>query len=94
MYGDGEFRPDRAYPYVAFANTVSQSWALYCLVLLYHACHAELAPMRPLAKFVVIKARPGLAWGGEGGNEGEYINERKQGIDGRKGGAVHSARFA
>ena len=61
MYGDGEFRPDRAYPYVAFANTVSQSWALYCLVLLYHACHAELAPMRPLAKFVVIKARPGLA---------------------------------
>jgi hypothetical protein len=50
--------------------------------------------MRPLAKFVVIKARPGLAWGGKGGNEGEYINERKQGIDGRKGGAVRSARFA
>ncbi|KAL4427830.1 hypothetical protein ABPG75_001919 [Micractinium tetrahymenae] len=55
VYGEGEFRRDRAYPYVALVNNCTQMWALYCLVLLYQATHDELRPIRPLSKFVVIK---------------------------------------
>jgi hypothetical protein len=35
---------------------VVQLWALYCLAQLYWVCHAELAPIRPLSKFLCIKA--------------------------------------
>lgn len=57
VYGDGEFRADRAYPYVALVNNCAQMAALYCLVLMYNATHAELVPIRPLSKFIVIKVR-------------------------------------
>jgi hypothetical protein len=39
VYGEGEFRRDRAYPYVALVNNFAQAWALYCLVLLYQVGH-------------------------------------------------------
>lgn len=55
-YCDGEFKAHCAYPYVAFINNCSQMWALYCLVMLYHATCHELAPIRPLPKFIAIKA--------------------------------------
>jgi hypothetical protein len=35
VYGDGELRYDRFYPYSALINGVAQFWALYCLVLMY-----------------------------------------------------------
>ena len=35
VYGDGEIRYDRFYPYGAVVNAAAQFWALYCLVLMY-----------------------------------------------------------
>lgn len=56
MYGESTFRTDVAYPYLVAINNVSQCTAMYCLVLFYMANRAELAPMKPLPKFLCIKA--------------------------------------
>lgn len=56
VYGDGVMQFNRVYPYTTFINAAAQFWALYCLVLMYHACKQELAPIRPLSKFICIKA--------------------------------------
>jgi hypothetical protein len=57
LYGEGElFNFARGYAYVTALTNASQIWAMYCLVLFFHACHEELRPMRPLPKFICIKA--------------------------------------
>ena len=45
-----------AYPYLVMLNTASQCWALYCLVMFFRAVRAELAPIRPLRKFLCVKS--------------------------------------
>ncbi|KAF0733721.1 hypothetical protein Ae201684P_002552 [Aphanomyces euteiches] len=56
VYGEGELtNPLRAYPYICLILTLSQSWALYCLVIFYYATADELAPMKPYFKFMAIK---------------------------------------
>lgn len=56
VYGTGIFDWASAYPYIAFVNNMSQLWAFYCLVLFYVACKEDLAPLRPVPKFLCVKA--------------------------------------
>ncbi|OQR86496.1 hypothetical protein ACHHYP_10496 [Achlya hypogyna] len=57
FYGEGQYtNPFVAYGYLTVLLTVSQTWALYCLLLFYHGCHEELLPMKPFPKFIAIKA--------------------------------------
>uniref|UniRef100_A0A1L8DDT7 Putative organic solute transporter ostalpha n=1 Tax=Nyssomyia neivai TaxID=330878 RepID=A0A1L8DDT7_9DIPT len=54
--GEGTFSMNVAYPYIMVVNNLSQFSAMYCLVLFYQANKVELQPMRPLPKFLCIKA--------------------------------------
>ncbi|KAF2880627.1 hypothetical protein ILUMI_25546 [Ignelater luminosus] len=56
VYGEGEFKGNVAFPYLLAVNNLSQFVAMYCLVLFYKATAAELRPMKPLPKFLCIKA--------------------------------------
>ncbi|CAG9832308.1 unnamed protein product [Diabrotica balteata] len=56
VYGDGQFKANVAFPYLTAVNNVSQFIAMYCLVMFYKASVAELKPMKPLPKFLCIKA--------------------------------------
>lgn len=57
VYGEGEFlNPFVYFGYVSFILNVSQCWALYCLVLFFLGTKEELHPVRPLPKFLAIKA--------------------------------------
>ncbi|KAF6017967.1 TMEM184C [Bugula neritina] len=55
VYHEGDFRADSAWPYLTFIDSVSQTWALYCLVLFYKRMKEDLRPMKPLNKFLCIK---------------------------------------
>ncbi|KAI5061035.1 hypothetical protein GOP47_0023540 [Adiantum capillus-veneris] len=62
LYGEGEFKWNRGYLYVAVVINFSQSWALYCLMQFYNVTKEELAPIRPLAKFLCFKSIVFLTW--------------------------------
>ncbi|KAL6650116.1 hypothetical protein ACP70R_014340 [Stipagrostis hirtigluma subsp. patula] len=61
-YGDGEFKWNYGYPYIAVVINFSQTWALYCLVKFYSATHEKLQEIRPLAKFISFKAIVFATW--------------------------------
>ena len=56
-YGEmeGLFNFRNVYPYTTAVISMSQCWALYCLVHFYHTTMELLAPISPLLKFVSIK---------------------------------------
>ena len=56
LYGEGSYALNRFHVYVLFLVNCSQVWAMYCLVLFYHAYQPELDPFKPLPKFICIKA--------------------------------------
>ncbi|CAG9792136.1 unnamed protein product [Diatraea saccharalis] len=56
VYGESDFSPKVAFPYMIAINNFSQFVAMYCLVLFYKANRAELKPMKPIGKFLCIKA--------------------------------------
>ncbi|KAH8260369.1 hypothetical protein KR026_010388 [Drosophila bipectinata] len=56
VYGEGEFAGNVAFPYIVVVNNISQFVAMYCLVLFYRANKEDLKPMKPIPKFLCIKA--------------------------------------
>jgi Organic solute transporter Ostalpha len=65
FYGEGDFQWDTAYPYLAFLLNTSVMYALYSLVMLFHAVHEELQyPInwRPLGKFLCVKGVVFFTW--------------------------------
>ncbi|RCV34946.1 hypothetical protein SETIT_7G199100v2 [Setaria italica] len=62
VYCEGEFNLRCGYPYFAAVLNFSQYWALYCLVAWYTATKDELAPIKPLAKFLSFKSIVFLTW--------------------------------
>ncbi|KAK9989882.1 hypothetical protein SO802_030121 [Lithocarpus litseifolius] len=62
VYGDGEFKRNYGYPYIAVVLNFSQMWALYCLVKFYNVTHERLQSIKPLAKFISFKAIVFATW--------------------------------
>jgi hypothetical protein len=65
VYGEGKFEWLVAYPYLCFLQNLSVMYALYCLVMLYHAVEADLrhpTNWRPLGKFLCVKAIVFFCW--------------------------------
>ncbi|KXS19790.1 DUF300-domain-containing protein [Gonapodya prolifera JEL478] len=55
-YYEGWIALGSAYLYFSLAYNVSVSLSMYGLVMFYLTCHHDLAPFRPLPKFLVVKA--------------------------------------
>lgn len=62
LYQDGDFTPTRGYLYICIITNMSQCWALYCLILFYYALQSELSPIRPVGKFLSVKALIFFTW--------------------------------
>ena len=62
IYGYGKVDWGAGYVYITFVNNCSQIWALYILVLFYQATKQHLQPIRPLHKFLCVKAVVFFTW--------------------------------
>ncbi len=62
LYGEGEYTVRRGFFWVTVVNCVSQTWALYILILFYHATHKELISINPCGKFFAIKSVVFASW--------------------------------
>jgi hypothetical protein len=56
IYHEGSYSLGSTYLYLFLVNNISQMIAMYCLVIFYTCYRNELSPMKPLAKFLCIKA--------------------------------------
>lgn len=54
--GTNEFSIGSIWMWTLLIDNVAQMWALYCLVIFYQALKHELAPLKPLPKFLCVKA--------------------------------------
>jgi len=55
LYDDGSFAWNNGYIYIAAVTNVSQTWAIYCLVIFYLGCKSRLKAFNPIPKFLCIK---------------------------------------
>jgi hypothetical protein len=65
VYGEGQFRWNVAYPYLAFLLNMSVMYALYCLVKFFHAVNDDLRhpiDWHPLGKFLCVKGVVFFTW--------------------------------
>ena len=62
LYKEGDFTPRGGYLYICILTNTSQCWALYCLVFFYYALKNELGPIRPVGKFLSVKALVFFTW--------------------------------
>jgi hypothetical protein len=65
VYGEGQFKWNVAFPYLAFFLNISVMYALYCLVKLFHAVNDDLRhpiDWHPLGKFLCVKGVVFFTW--------------------------------
>lgn len=62
LYDDGKFQLAGVNLWICMINSSSQLCALYSLIKFYFATREELAPWRPVAKFVLIKSVVFATW--------------------------------
>lgn len=62
LYKEGDFSLSSGYLYICFLTNFSQCWALYCLIFFYLATKNELGPIRPVGKFLSVKALVFFTW--------------------------------
>jgi len=62
VYNEGDFSPKTGYLYICIITNTSQCWALYCLAFFYYATKNELSPIRPVGKFLSVKAIVFFTW--------------------------------
>lgn len=61
-YKEGQFHFSAGYLYICILTNVSQCYALYCLIFFYFATKNELSPIRPVGKFLSVKALVFFTW--------------------------------
>jgi hypothetical protein len=62
LYKEGNFTYKGGYLYICVLTNLSQCWALYCMIFFYYATKNELAPIRPVGKFLSVKALVFFTW--------------------------------
>ena len=62
VYNEGNFHWKSGYLYICILTNTSQCWALYCLIFFYYATKTELSPIRPVGKFLAVKALVFFTW--------------------------------
>eukprot|EP01006_Ploeotia_vitrea_P067118 TRINITY_DN9646_c0_g1_i1.p1 TRINITY_DN9646_c0_g1~~TRINITY_DN9646_c0_g1_i1.p1 ORF type:complete len:440 (-),score=196.98 TRINITY_DN9646_c0_g1_i1:30-1349(-) len=56
LYWVGPFSWASGFPYIMLIDNVSQTVALYGLIIFYHKLRDDLAPVNPVPKFLVVKS--------------------------------------
>lgn len=61
-YDEGNYSLKSSFVWMTLVNCVSQTWALYSLLMFYHCSQKDLLTMRPFAKFMCIKVVIFFSW--------------------------------